>query len=112
MEPYYPDEVLRRIENLLRPGGAYIGKPGGRGGRAKHIRKIPINEYEPESLFRELTEGGVELEGTGYPGTLMGFPGVGTVGLRPPTEAKPYTMDVMIDGIRIREWKFVEPDEY
>ncbi|MBA2691207.1 MAG: hypothetical protein H0U65_01765 [Rubrobacter sp.] len=112
MEPYDPNEIWRRIEDILRPGGEYIGKPGGRGGRAKHVWKIPINEYEPESLFRELTEGGVELDGSEYPGVLVDLPGLGAVGLRPPTGTKPYTMDVSIDGIRIDKWKFVEPEEY
>lgn len=104
MEPY---EARRRIESILRPGGEYIGKPGG---RARHIRKIPINEYEPESLFRKLSEGGVESEGSDYPGVLMDLPGVGFVGLRRPTGAKPYTVDVNIEGMRVEEWKFVEPE--
>ncbi len=112
MEPYDADEVRRRVENLLRPGGEYIGKPGGEGGRAKRVRKILINEYEPEGFFREIAEGGAELEGTGYPGILVDLPGIGTVGLRPPTGTKPYTMDVSIQGIRIDKWKFVEPGDY
>lgn len=112
MESYDADEVRGRIEDRLKPGGEYIGKPGGQGGRAKHVRKNPINEYEPESFFRELVEGGVELGETGYPGILMSLPGVRIIGLRPPTGAKPYTMDARIKGARIKEWKFVEPGEY
>lgn len=107
-----PKEVRERIRDRLRSGNDYIGRPGGRGRRAKHIRRVSMDEYEPESLFRELTEGGVEREGTSYPGTLIDLPaGAGNIGLRPPTEEKSYTMDVNIEGVRIREFKFLDPRE-
>jgi len=103
-------QPLRR--RLSRTDGDYIGKPGGRGRRARHIRKLPIDEYEPESFFADLAEGGREREGTSYPGRLVELPGVGTMGLRPPEAEKPYTMDVNINGIRINEWKFVDREDY
>lgn len=111
---YDPEERREYIRRRLRneADDDYIGKPGGQGRRARHIRKIPIDEYEPEDFFADLVEGGREREGTSYPGVLVKLPGVGTMGLRPPTRNKSYTMDVNIRGIRIKEWKFVNREDY
>ncbi|CAN5126933.1 hypothetical protein BH18ACT10_BH18ACT10_00060 [soil metagenome] len=73
------EERREYIRRLLRneADDDYIGKPGGQGRRARHIRKIPLDEYEPESFFADLVEGGREREGTSYPGVLMELPGLG-----------------------------------
>lgn len=112
-ERYNPEEVRRRVENLLRPGGRHIGRPAGRGRRARFVREIPTEKYEPESFFRELTQGGIPHENDPtYPGALIELPEVGTIGLRPSSGDIPYTLDVTIRGIRVRKYKFLDPGEF
>ncbi|CAN5640401.1 MAG: hypothetical protein M3494_10090 [Actinomycetota bacterium] len=104
MEPYDPDEVRRRIENILRPGGEYIGVRG----TGRSIRVVPGGESAAEEMFGRFAEMGEELRSSTYGGLLVRLPGVGFVGYRPPEESKPATLDVNIEGVRIKEIKFVE----
>lgn len=104
MEPYEPSEVRRRIENILRPGGEYIGVQGtGRG-----IRVVRGGEGAAEEMFERILEVGESFRSSTYGGTLVRLSEVGFVGYRPPEESKPATLDVNIAGMRIKEIKFVE----
>jgi hypothetical protein len=92
----------RPIENLLRPGGRLIGEEGS----SPQVRILKGSLSEAQKIFDQLTAGGIPIQGTTYPGTLVRLPTGGTVGLRPVSTSGPPTIDVRIPGIGIREIKF------
>lgn len=91
------------VTNLLRPGGQLIGQPG----TSSRIRLLQGGQAEAEYLFSQLSRGGQRVEGTSYPGTLVSLPGGGQVGYRSTSRSGPPTIDVVIEGLGIREIKFL-----
>lgn len=91
------------IEDLLRPGGRLIGSQGS----SPKIRIIKGGLRDAEKLFEQLSGGGTRVNGTSYPGPLVRLPNGGTVGLRPSSTSGPPTIDVTVQGIGIREIKFL-----
>jgi hypothetical protein len=92
-----------RATELLRPGGRLIGLAG----TSSRIRILQGGQAEAEALFGQLSKGGQIIEGTSYPGTLVRLPGGGQVGFRPSSASGPPTIDVTIEGLGIREIKFL-----
>lgn len=90
------------------PGGTRIG----RAGASSAIRVIEGGGTEAGMMFEQLSAGGVPYGGS-YPGTAVGLPGGGFVGLRTfatgtGSRALPAaTIDLRIPGIGIRELKFI-----
>lgn len=69
---------------------------------------VPGGACAAGEMFERLAEMGEPLRNSTYGGALVRLPGVGFVGYRPPETSKPATLDVNIEGIRIKEIKFVE----
>jgi hypothetical protein len=92
-----------RVTELLRPGGRLIGQAGTSSG----IRILQGGQTAAEALFGQLSKGGEIVKGTSYPGTLVRLPGGGQVGFRPTSTSGPPTIDVNIEGLGIREIKFL-----
>jgi hypothetical protein len=91
------------IADLLQPDGKLIGQAGS----SSRIRILKGGQAEAEILFRRLSSGGELVRGTSYPGSLVRLPGGGQVGFRPTSKSGPPTIDVFIEGIGIREIKFL-----
>ncbi|WP_157775046.1 hypothetical protein [Melittangium boletus] len=91
------------IEELLRPGGHLIGTEGS----SSKIRIIKGGLREAERLFEQLSGSGTRVTGTSYPGPLVRLPNGGSVGLRYSSTSGPPTIDVTVQGIGIREIKFL-----
>ncbi|ATB32459.1 hypothetical protein MEBOL_005939 [Melittangium boletus DSM 14713] len=91
------------IEDLLRPGGRLIGSEGS----SPKIRVIKGGLRDAEKLFAQLSGSGTRVTGTSYPGQLVRLPNGGTVGLRPSSTSGPPTIDVTVQGLGIREIKFL-----
>ncbi len=89
--------MSRSIDDILMPGGKPIGVKG-RGRRASaRIREVIGGEAEAEQLFRELTQGGVDVTPANYPGTMIDLRGGrGQVGYRPASRSGPPTIDVWV----------------
>jgi hypothetical protein len=92
-----------RLMGILKPGGKLIGEAGS----SSSIRILPGGAAEAEALFGQLSTGGEVVKGTSYPGTLVRLPGSGTVGFRPVSTSGPPTIDVKVNGLGIREIKFL-----
>jgi len=91
------------VEDLLRPGGRLIGSEGS----SPKIRIIKGGLRDAEKLFEQLSGGGTRVTDTSYPGSLVRLPNGGTVGLRPSSTSGPPTIDVTVQGMGIREIKFL-----
>ena len=102
VQPAAPASI-RGIEDLLRPGGRLIGSEGS----SPKIRVIKGGLREAEKLFEQLAGSGTRVTGTSYPGQLVRLPNGGTVGLRPASTSGPPTLDVTVQGLGIREIKFL-----
>ena len=79
----------------------------GEAGTSAQIRILRGGSSEANALFGQLSHGGSVLEGTTYPGTLVELPGGGKVGYRPTSASGPPTIDVIVEGLGIREIKFL-----
>lgn len=93
----------KSIEELLRPGGRLIGTEGS----SSKIRIIKGGLQEAEKLFEQLSGSGTRVTGSSYPGPLVRLPNGGTVGLRSSSTSGPPTIAVTVQGIGIREIKFI-----
>jgi hypothetical protein len=91
------------IIDVLRPAGRLIGEAG----TSSRIRLLRGGQAAAEALFRQLSKGGEIVQSTTYPGTLVRLPGGGQIGLRPVSTSGPSTIDVVLDGLGIREIKFL-----
>jgi hypothetical protein len=91
------------IEDLLRPGGSLIGSAGS----SSKIRIIKGGLRDAEKLFEQLSGSGTRVTGSSYPGTLVRLPNGGSVGLRYSSTSGPPTIDVTVQGVGIREIKFL-----
>jgi hypothetical protein len=102
------------IKDILMPGGSPIGVKGTGPRASARLREVTGGQAEAERIFRELTQGGVDVTPAGYPGTLIQLPnGRGTIGYRPASRSGPPTIDVnVVDAagqpIPIEKIKFVD----
>ena len=99
---------MQRITDALRPGGRLIGDPGS-SPAIRIIRDLnPLTRAE--EMFWHLTQNGTVgqvLEAPNYPGLVVRLPGGGVIGIRPMSTSGPPTIDVRIQGVGIREIKFL-----
>jgi len=93
----------QHVTDILRPGGKLIGDPG----TSSKIRILHGGKAEAEALFGRLTQGGEAITGTTYPGKLVRLTDGGKIGFRPTSTSGPPTIDVFIEGLGIREIKFI-----
>ncbi|HJW75514.1 MAG TPA: hypothetical protein VJ787_07560, partial [Thermoleophilia bacterium] len=91
------------ITDVLRPGGRLIGEAG----TSAQIRILKGGSAEAQALFGQISQGGSVVDETSYPGTLVMLPGGGQVGYRPTSRSGPPTIDVVVEGLGIREIKFL-----
>lgn len=91
------------VTDLLRPDGRLIGQAG----TSSRIRILQGGQTEAEALFGQLSKDGQLVEGTSFPGTLIRLPGGGQVGFRLRSTSGPPTINVSVDGLGIREIKFL-----
>lgn len=101
-------DPIRRVEDLLVPGGTPIGSPG----TTKEIRNVPGGLAAAEEMFEELARLGEKVERPSYPGQTAFLPVIGEVGFRPASRrgrGEP-TIDVnaIVAGVEIQKLKFVE----
>lgn len=91
------------MTDILRPGGKLIGDPG----TSPKIRILQGGRAEAEVLFARLTQGGEAINGTTYPGQLVRLTDGGKIGFRPTSTSGPPTIDVFVEGLKVREIKFI-----
>lgn len=95
-------DLFRRVENILRPSGKLIGRPG----TSKRVRMLPGGMDGARKLFGRLAELGVAQPGSSREIERVTIPGVGKVVLRTISKFGHPTIDVIIRGIGIDEIKF------
>jgi len=94
----------QRALEILRPQGHLIGEAG----TSSRIRILRGGQAEAQALFDQLARGGEIVQGTSHPGTLVRLSGGGQVGFRATSTSGPPTIDVRIEGLGVREIKFLE----
>lgn len=101
-------DPIRRVEELLVPGGELIGSPG----TVKEIRNVPGGLVAAEEMFEELASLGEKVERPDYPGQTALLPVIGEIGFRPVSGRgrREPTIDVnaIVAGVEIQKLKFVE----
>ena len=92
--------------DLLMPGGAPIGAPGGRKASQQNVREVLGGELAAARLFAALSEIGTPDPPPRYPGHGVNLTDGGWVGFRPVSKSGPPTIDVDIPGLPIKKVKF------
>ncbi|MGE0224528.1 MAG: hypothetical protein AB7F35_17775 [Acetobacteraceae bacterium] len=88
--------------DILRSGGRLIGRPG----RSDVVWMLSGGEPAACALLEVLAYSGSDVTPSGYPGEMRRLPDGSTVGFRPPSKSAPPTIDINIEGFRVRKLKF------
>lgn len=105
------EDVRRRVEALVRPGGVLVGEAGA----SPDIRVLEGTRTDAKQMFERMHRGeGRVLDVPSYPGTLVELPGGGRVGFRTFSSKSPdrtrATLDVNVPGLEdLSKLKFNEP---
>lgn len=99
---------IRRVEDLLVPGGEALGEPA----RSDEVRRVSGGLEDAERLFAELAALGEPVDDPRYPGEAAELPLIGRIGLRrqsgSPNREPTVDINATVAGVRISKIKFVE----